>query len=153
MIRRPPRSTLFPYTTLFRSINDTDRLTFHVQGATDKLKLSIASNSDIAQQQPVLSGDLSFSDSYAMQAAVWDAKIFTDTQNKLAVEHTSSEANSTVASAGYVNTQLDTDMLRELMRIPLAEGHELTLGSNLSHTQVNADVSSINTTCTQFQAG
>ena len=24
MIRRPPRSTLFPYTTLFRSIEDTD---------------------------------------------------------------------------------------------------------------------------------
>src|SRR5258707_7171814 len=26
MIRRPPRSTLFPYTTLFRSPNQTDRL-------------------------------------------------------------------------------------------------------------------------------
>src|SRR5437868_12259465 len=25
MIRRPPRSTLFPYTTLFRSIDDADR--------------------------------------------------------------------------------------------------------------------------------
>src|SRR5260370_5197469 len=25
MIRRPPRSTLFPYTTLFRSIADTER--------------------------------------------------------------------------------------------------------------------------------
>src|SRR3712207_9337439 len=24
MIRRPPRSTLFPYTTLFRSMNDAD---------------------------------------------------------------------------------------------------------------------------------
>src|SRR3712207_7235982 len=26
MIRRPPRSTLFPYTTLFRSINEFERL-------------------------------------------------------------------------------------------------------------------------------
>src|SRR3712207_7120347 len=26
MIRRPPRSTLFPYTTLFRSANDGDRV-------------------------------------------------------------------------------------------------------------------------------
>src|SRR2546427_6111285 len=26
MIRRPPRSTLFPYTTLFRSVNDHDLL-------------------------------------------------------------------------------------------------------------------------------
>src|SRR2546425_6640307 len=29
MIRRPPRSTLFPYTTLFRSVNSSLRLTFH----------------------------------------------------------------------------------------------------------------------------
>src|SRR3712207_9072324 len=26
MIRRPPRSTLFPYTTLFRSLYETDKL-------------------------------------------------------------------------------------------------------------------------------
>src|SRR3712207_8615176 len=29
MIRRPPRSTLFPYTTLFRSENRRDRATRH----------------------------------------------------------------------------------------------------------------------------
>src|SRR3712207_7690552 len=28
MIRRPPRSTLFPYTTLFRSVRDEDGLLF-----------------------------------------------------------------------------------------------------------------------------
>src|SRR2546426_6255849 len=28
MIRRPPRSTLFPYTTLFRSLAEAARLTF-----------------------------------------------------------------------------------------------------------------------------
>src|SRR2546421_2441783 len=33
MIRRPPRSTLFPYTTLFRSINGTGTTTVAV-GAT-----------------------------------------------------------------------------------------------------------------------
>src|SRR5258705_2402825 len=30
MIRRPPRSTLFPYTTLFRSIAGPDRLERHL---------------------------------------------------------------------------------------------------------------------------
>src|SRR3712207_7096452 len=29
MIRRPPRSTLFPYTTLFRSVGDGERLSRH----------------------------------------------------------------------------------------------------------------------------
>src|SRR2546426_9010526 len=28
MIRRPPRSTLFPYTTLFRSVDDVHRIVF-----------------------------------------------------------------------------------------------------------------------------
>src|SRR5438093_7693786 len=31
MIRRPPRSTLFPYTTLFRSADDTEGLIDHIR--------------------------------------------------------------------------------------------------------------------------
>src|SRR3712207_7409029 len=31
MIRRPPRSTLFPYTTLFRSVNGPHRLVTHMR--------------------------------------------------------------------------------------------------------------------------
>src|SRR5690349_22079815 len=38
MIRRPPRSTLFPYTTLFRSI-ETDKSTMEVE-AVDEGKLT-----------------------------------------------------------------------------------------------------------------
>src|SRR2546422_11235130 len=34
MIRRPPRSTLFPYTTLFRSVEGADWTTLAQQGAT-----------------------------------------------------------------------------------------------------------------------
>src|SRR2546422_7543001 len=33
MIRRPPRSTLFPYTTLFRSLNAERRPAAHVAGS------------------------------------------------------------------------------------------------------------------------
>src|SRR3712207_7641186 len=32
MIRRPPRSTLFPYTTLFRSLGDRQRALFQEEG-------------------------------------------------------------------------------------------------------------------------
>src|SRR2546430_5257753 len=38
MIRRPPRSTLFPYTTLFRSIPDTRR---HPFPSSDQEKASL----------------------------------------------------------------------------------------------------------------
>lgn len=131
-------------------INDSDRLTLHAQGATDELKLNVGGSSVIAQQQPILSGDLSFSDSYAMQAAMWDAAVFSGTQNKLALEHIANEFNNTLALAGNITLKQDTNQIRELMRIPLAEGHELALGGNLSRiqTSVNADI--INPTCTQF---
>src|SRR5256885_15279443 len=36
MIRRPPRSTLFPYTTLFRSLTDDNELRIDYQATTDK---------------------------------------------------------------------------------------------------------------------
>src|SRR2546430_5991520 len=40
MIRRPPRSTLFPYTTLFRSAFDRDQMKFEWHGKTLEYKLS-----------------------------------------------------------------------------------------------------------------
>src|SRR3712207_9537188 len=39
MIRRPPRSTLFPYTTLFRSTADTQYLFGHSEEETRRLLL------------------------------------------------------------------------------------------------------------------
>src|SRR2546422_1558993 len=41
MIRRPPRSTLFPYTTLFRSVNCSGRETCLVGGSMATLKLRV----------------------------------------------------------------------------------------------------------------
>src|SRR3989442_10011139 len=41
MIRRPPRSTLFPYTTLFRSL--ANEVIVPLEGAGDHLKLTVNS--------------------------------------------------------------------------------------------------------------
>src|SRR3712207_7145118 len=41
MIRRPPRSTLFPYTTLFRSLFDFDRI--HQLLTSDKFRMCMDS--------------------------------------------------------------------------------------------------------------
>src|SRR5574341_2641108 len=38
MIRRPPRSTLFPYTTLFRSANVADELAYTTHDLDDGLR-------------------------------------------------------------------------------------------------------------------
>src|SRR5256885_6140442 len=37
MIRRPPRSTLFPYTTLFRSLKPGGKIVFEVPNVADPL--------------------------------------------------------------------------------------------------------------------
>src|SRR5258708_12563078 len=41
MIRRPPRSTLFPYTTLFRSVLAHDELLRHHRGAVCTIPIAV----------------------------------------------------------------------------------------------------------------
>src|SRR3712207_7197787 len=40
MIRRPPRSTLFPYTTLFRSTKTQDQLLFAFYNKNDEVRIT-----------------------------------------------------------------------------------------------------------------
>src|SRR2546425_4588842 len=52
MIRRPPRSTLFPYTTLFRSSVEHARLLMLSESAVEKLsRLILKWNSDFGERQ------------------------------------------------------------------------------------------------------
>src|SRR3712207_8410600 len=44
MIRRPPRSTLFPYTTLFRSHYDTDIGILNKQDSATQIQWSLTAN-------------------------------------------------------------------------------------------------------------
>src|SRR2546430_11297859 len=41
MIRRPPRSTLFPYTTLFRSLGQPEALGQHTNPPADSLRILV----------------------------------------------------------------------------------------------------------------
>src|SRR3712207_7097534 len=54
MIRRPPRSTLFPYTTLFRSVDDEDCSLRNTLEASLELR-GLGRVADNAQQQYVRS--------------------------------------------------------------------------------------------------
>src|SRR3712207_9522066 len=49
MIRRPPRSTLFPYTTLFRSLvrGDRDAFGLHGRSAEQRIALDLLLDPDI----------------------------------------------------------------------------------------------------------
>src|SRR2546422_3356551 len=60
MIRRPPRSTLFPYTTLFRSPRDVDLRNAHAGvagvGEGNGLRRALASHGDIPETQAAGAG-------------------------------------------------------------------------------------------------
>src|SRR3712207_9003241 len=52
MIRRPPRSTLFPYTTLFRSVRGRGRRPFHVDAAAVLRRDLHPGGLPLAREQP-----------------------------------------------------------------------------------------------------
>src|SRR3712207_8903469 len=64
MIRRPPRSTLFPYTTLFRSLRDRMEV-IQLAGYTEEEKLEIAKRYLVPRQTErngLTAGKIAFND-------------------------------------------------------------------------------------------
>src|SRR2546427_13289345 len=57
MIRRPPRSTLFPYTTLFRSCPAALRLALALQRRGPGAPVQRPERSAVAQLEPLVSDD------------------------------------------------------------------------------------------------
>jgi TonB dependent receptor/TonB-dependent Receptor Plug Domain len=131
-------------------LNDNHKLTLHAQGATDTLKLNIGTTSNLAKQDPILAGNLALSDRFNMQAASLDSVLFNAAANKLAVEHIASGFTTKVGGAGNISVAQDDVMLRERIIFPVAEQHELAVGSNLVRSKIDINADLKNTTCTQF---
>jgi hypothetical protein len=131
-------------------LNDTSRLTFHMQGASDVLKLSIAPSAEVAQTQPVLAGNAAFSEISSMQAAVLDTLLSGGSNNTLSFEHTNDHSSSALGTAGTLSLTQDNLRLHDLVRFELSEGHELSLGTELANTAVKINADFLNATCTQF---
>ncbi|MFZ2161484.1 MAG: carboxypeptidase regulatory-like domain-containing protein [Sideroxyarcus sp.] len=131
-------------------LNDTNRLAFHLQGASDELKLNIASTADAAQTQPVLAGDAAFSAISSMQAVVLDTLLAGGSNNTLSFEHTNNRSSSVLGTAGTLSLTQDNLLLRDQVHVELDEGHELSLGTELANAKVKVDADFLNATCTQF---
>ena len=132
-------------------LNDNNRLSFHLQGAADNLKLKIDGSSEVGQQQPILVGNITFSDGYAMQAAVLDSVLANGKAiNKLALQHIGSHFTNSVGTAGNIYLEQNLTMLREQVNLPFNDDHELSLAANLNHQVTHIEADTINATCTQF---
>ena len=131
-------------------VNDNNRLTLQMHGASDVLKLSIDSTSNAAQREPTLAGTAAFSDRNAMQGLTLDTVLDGDAINTLAVEHMYNNASNVLGSVGTQYTSQDTYRLHEQMRKELDAGHEISLGADYSKTTINVDADFLNARCTQF---
>src|SRR5436853_3891754 len=97
MIRRPPRSTLFPYTTLFRSEN---RLRFRSQFLPGR---QVASRVDVqARSGPDRKSTRLNSSHLGISYAVFCLKKKTIIAEEL-LEHASSELDSVIRGSGDAN--------------------------------------------------
>lgn len=129
---------------------DGGQLTLHLSGATDGLKIRVGGTSDLAAQEPVLAGTLTFDRRTQMQALVYERELGGQVFNQLALEHLGARNTNQVAAAGRLSLEQDSWMLREQMIVPLAERHELTLAANHEWAQVKINADLKNATCTQF---
>jgi hypothetical protein len=132
-------------------VNEANRLSLHLHGAADILELNIAPGSETAQQQPVLAGDSSLSDSNSVQGMVLDSVLSDASFNKLALERTYHRSSSRIGTAGELTFTQENLILREQTRSEISEGHELSLGVEFfnAHVKINADYK--NAPCTQFE--
>src|SRR3712207_7813681 len=87
MIRRPPRSTLFPYTTLFRSINDKSNPMYRVMnGNVATTKVVGAAPKDATAEYMVVK---EVNGVVKQQANAWGFAVANPTTAKRSEEHTS----------------------------------------------------------------
>src|SRR5689334_24104364 len=85
MIRRPPRSTLFPYTTLFRSAEVPPSLLLKVQWPNDKMT---------AKRRQLVSG----SAAPGTRVSIGDQAVWTDDRGR---DRKSTRLNSSHSSISY----------------------------------------------------
>lgn len=135
------------------NINADNRLSAHITGSADTLRLQVASDSDLAKTQPDLAGSLSSMDASATQAVVWDTRLTPVINNKLVVGHRTGMTEASIGSAGRIYVVTNSNFVREKIIVPVQDNHELTLSTNLSYNDVGLDMDFKNTSCTQFNTG
>ncbi|MDO8988910.1 MAG: TonB-dependent receptor [Sideroxyarcus sp.] len=133
-------------------VNDSNRLAFHLLGASDKLELSVDQSSETAQMEPVLAGDSSMSDMNTVQGVVLDTVLSTTAYNKLLLERSNHRSDSNIGTAGTLSFTQENLILRELLRMELATGNELSLGGELFRANVSVNADFKHAPCTQFDA-
>ena len=132
------------------ALNDANTLSFIATGAKDHIALSVPSSSTVAQQDPILSGDLAQDTSFGTQALVWAADVGQGYDNTLALGHTRTLDTTVLAAAGRVSTDDNARFVREQLRARVAQDHDVLAGADYRHADLGIDLDLSNPLCTEF---
>src|SRR3712207_9483800 len=108
MIRRPPRSTLFPYTTLFRSIKN------HLRLPKDSLDDITSMHAKLLEHLQLAASVLMFQDHGSARRLVSEKERFRDLERAVAQKHLDQLRSG--RTAGDTST-IQLDIVRDLKRI------------------------------------
>src|SRR2546423_9543366 len=99
MIRRPPRSTLFPYTTLFRSFT-VDLSNARFDGATDTSRVDITDAQGVGTIQNNDTAHVSINDQThaASGTFTFTIRLSTTSDHAITVDYTTTNGTATAAS-------------------------------------------------------
>jgi hypothetical protein len=131
-------------------VNGGNSLTLHLGGAGDHISLEVPDDTDIARQDPVLSGTSMSDTSYDTQAVSWDSSSGTDLSNRLSLGHSTTRERLIVGAAGNLSVDYDSVFLREQFRFVTGPAHEVFLGGSREVLRVDVNIDSNNPLCTQF---
>ena len=129
------------------NVNADNRLSAHMTGSGDVIRLEVASDSDLAKTQPDLAGSLSSKSAAATQAVVWDSRLSSTINNKLIFGHRTGMSEASIGSAGNIYVVTNSNFIREKINFAIGEKHELTLSTNASYSEVGLDLNIKNTNC------
>lgn len=130
-------------------IDADNSLAFRLVGAGDHVSLEVPDDSDIARQDPVLSGTSMSDTSYDTQALTWDSTPGATAGNRLSLGHSTTRERLIVGAAGELSVNYDSVFLREQFRFA-AGAHEIFLGGSHESLRVDVNIDSSNPLCTQF---
>jgi hypothetical protein len=132
-------------------VDDNNRLSFYLTGAGDTLGFSISPDSDTAQKEPVLAGTSASETVYHNQAMLWDRRISSRANNKLAISYSQSQRDAVIGTAADQQIRTNSVYLRELLRLRPNSDHELFIGAMLRDFSIDLDIDSVNPLCTDLE--
>lgn len=127
-----------------------DEISIQVGGAADRAKFYIPPDSDIAQHDPDLAGDIANQVRYDAQGVVWSAQPTGRRTNKLAASHLVTDTNSSLGNVGTGRARFDTYYLRDNATLLADDDHELHLGAEYAWSTVDFDLDFKDAQCSEF---